>query len=102
PSRPETLAELEAALTNASGEIILASYAARTIPFKAVAEAAQASGKDVVVIALLDQLDEASVNEVLASGARGFALRGRAKFLQFVIGREARISERRRLVRRLE
>lgn len=102
PSRPETLAELEAALTNASGEIILASYAARTIPFKAVAEAAQASGKDVVVIALLDQLDEASVSEVLASGARGFALRGRAKFLQFVIGREARISERRRLVRRLE
>lgn len=102
PSRPETLAELEAALTNASGEIILASYAARTIPFKAVAEAAQASGKDVVVIALLDQLDEASVNEVLASGARGFALRGRAKFLQFVIEREARISERRRLVRRLE
>lgn len=102
PSRPETLAELEAALTNASGEIILASYAARTIPFKAVAEAAQASGKDVVVIALLDQLDEASVNEVLASGARGFALRGRAKFLQFVVGREARISERRRLVRRLE
>lgn len=102
PSRPETLAELEAALTNASGEIILASYAARTIPFKAVAEAAQASGKDVVVIALLDQLDEASVSEVLASGARGFALRGRAKFLQFVVGREARISERRRLVRRLE
>lgn len=102
PSRPETLAQLETALANASGEIILASYAARTIPFKAVAEAAQASGKDVVVIALLDQLDEASVNEVLASGARGFALRGRAKFLQFVIGREARISERRRLVRRLE
>lgn len=102
PSRPETLAELEAALTNASGEIILASYAARTIPFKAVAEAAQASGKDVVVIALLDQLDEASVSEVLTSGARGFALRGRAKFLQFVVGREARISERRRLVRRLE
>lgn len=102
PSRPETLAELEAALTNASGEIILASYAARTIPFKAVAEAAQASGKDVVVIALLDQLDEASVNEVLASGARGFALRGRAKYLQYVIEREARISERRRVVRRLE
>lgn len=102
PSRPETLAQLETALANASGEIILASYAARTIPFKAVAEAAQASGKDVVVIALLDQLDEASVNEVLASGARGFALRGRAKFLQFVVGREARISERRRLVRRLE
>lgn len=102
PSRPESLAELEAALSNSGGEIILASYAAKTIPFKAVAEAVQASGKDVVLIALLEQLDEASVNDVLASGARGFTLRGRAKYLQYVIEREARISERRRLVRRLE
>ena len=102
PSRPESLAELEAALANSGGEIILASYAAKTIPFKAVAEAVQASGKDVVLIALLEQLDEASVNDVLASGARGFTLRGRAKYLQYVIEREARISERRRLVRRLE
>ncbi len=102
PSRPETPEQLEAALANASGEIILASYAARTIPFKTVTDAVKASGKDVVVIALLDHLDEASVSEVLASGARGFALRGRAKYLQYVVAREARISERRRVVRRLE
>ncbi len=102
PSRPESLAELEAALANTGSEIILASYTAKTIPFKSVAEAAQASGKDVVLIALLDQLDEASVNDVLSSGARAFTLRGRAKFLQYVIEREARISERRRTVRRLE
>lgn len=102
PSRPESLGELEAALENASGEIILASYSAKVLPFQAVTEVAQASGKDVVVVALLDQLDEEAINTVLSSGARGFALRGRAKYMQYVIEREARIAERRRLVRRLE
>ena len=102
PSRPESAEELEAALAGSGSDLILASYSARTIPFASVVQATVASGKDVNVIALLDQVDEASVLDVMAQGASGFTLRGRAEHLQGIVRREARIGERRRLVRRLE
>ena len=102
PSRPESPEELEAALAGSGSDLILAAYSARTIPFADVVKATTASGKDVNVVALLDQLDEASVLDVMAQGASGFSLRGRAAHLQAIVRREARIGERRRLVRRLE
>lgn len=102
PSRSENIEELEATLAGPGGDIILASYSARSIPFHQVTAAAQASGKDLVVVAVLDVLDEAIVLDVLESGARNFVLRGRAGHLQRVIEREGRIAGYRRGVRRLE
>ncbi len=102
PSRPESLAELDAALSGTGGDLIVASYKATTLPFKAVAERVQASGKDTTLIALLDQIDETSLTDIFATGARNFALRGRAEHLRMVIKREAKIRDTRRTVRRLE
>lgn len=102
PSRSENFEELEATLAGPGGDIILASYSAKTVPFHQVTEAAKASGKDLVVVALLDHLDESIVLDVLEAGARNFVLRGRAGHLQKVIEREGRIAGYRRGVRRLE
>jgi len=102
PSRPESMEELEVALSGSGGDLLLASYKATSIPFKAVAEAVMASGKDTTLIAILDQLDEAALSDVLGTGARNFVLRGRAEHLRIVVRREAKSRETRRMVRRLE
>ena len=102
PSRPETLEELQVALSGAGSDLILASLACQLIPFQSVAEAALTSGKDTTLIALLDQLDEGTLGEAFSLGARNFALRGRAEHLRLVIKREAKIRGNRRAMRRLE
>ncbi len=102
PSRPESLKELEATLAGAGCDLVLASHTAASIPFSMVAEALTSSSKDITLIALLDQPDEANLDDIFAKGARNFALRGRAEHLRLVIKRESRILEGRRQVRRLE
>lgn len=102
PSRPESLKELEAALSGRSADLLLASVKATSIPFQTVAETVQASGKDTTLIAVLDQLDEATLTQAFEAGARNFVMRGRAENLRVVVKREAKIRETRRTVRRLE
>lgn len=101
-SRPESLEELVAGLAGSGWELVLASHKSTSIPFSDVAEAVNASGKDTALIAMLDQLDEASMSDIFAIGAKNFVLRGRAEHLRIVVRREARIRESRRVVRRLE
>ena len=83
PSRPESLKELEATLAGAGCDLVLASHTAASIPFSMVAEALTSSSKDITLIALLDQPDEANLDDIFAKGARNFALRGRAALLSW-------------------
>lgn len=101
-SRPESLEGLEEALSGSGGDLLLASYKATSIPFKTVAETVTASGKDITLVAILDKLDETSLLDVLDTGARNFVLRGRAEQMRFVVRREGKNRETRRMVRRLE
>ena len=102
PSRPESLEELQTALSGRSSDLVLASVNATSIPFDIVAEAVQTSGKDTTLIAVLEQLDEAMLLKAFEAGARNFVLRGRAENLRITVRREAKTRETRRTVRRLE
>jgi diguanylate cyclase (GGDEF)-like protein/PAS domain S-box-containing protein len=102
PSRPANLEELHAALSGSASDLVLASWKASAIPFATVAETVQASGKDTTLIAVLDSLDEATLSQAFAAGARNFVLRGRAEHIRMVVQREAKIRHSRRTTRRLE
>ncbi len=102
PSRPESKKELEPLLSGPTCDIILASVTSKTIPFKEVVAAVNASSKDVTLVALLDHVDDKTALILIANDVCVFALRGKAESLQFAVKREFSILDNRRAVRRLE
>jgi len=102
PSRPETKKDLDTLLAGPSCDLILASVTSKTIPFKDVVAAVNASSKDVTLVALLEHVDDKTALVLIANDVRAFALRGRAESLQFAVRREFSILDNRRAVRRLE
>lgn len=102
PTRPENTEQLESAIAGQTVDLVVAWRDATSIPFADVLQTVAASGKDIPVVALLGAIDEDSLLDAVASGARNVVLRGRATHLQSVVRHEFTTLEQRRSVRRLE
>ena len=102
PQRPESEEELVTLLSSQSVDMVLASLKAKYIPFATVTERANATGKDIPVLATIDTLDEASVLAAIASGAKEVVLRSRPEHVQFIVRNEFASLVSRRGVRHIE
>jgi diguanylate cyclase (GGDEF)-like protein/PAS domain S-box-containing protein len=103
PQRVSTEEELAATLESFTPDLVLANPACKDISIGAIAQALNATGKDVALLALADTLTDDLVAEILAHGSiRGIALRKRQDQLQAVVRRELDALGTRRNVRKLE
>jgi diguanylate cyclase (GGDEF)-like protein/PAS domain S-box-containing protein len=102
PTRAGNTDELNAQLASQTPDLLLVNLAARGLSLKAAATAANATGKDVGVIAVASKTDEDTVANAFTDGARALALRNRAEHVQSIVRREFEALLMRRSVRRLE
>ena len=102
PARAGNADELQAQLAAQAPDLLLVNLAVRSIPLKAAAAAANATGKDIAVIAVTAKADEDTVANAFVEGARALILRNRAEHVQSVVRREFEALLMRRSVRRLE
>jgi diguanylate cyclase (GGDEF)-like protein/PAS domain S-box-containing protein len=102
PNRPESEADLRRMLKEQPLDLVLAAHSGKSLPLPLVLEAVEASGKDIPVIAIANQYDEATVLPLLLAGVRGVALRTKPELLQRVVRYEFAAVDQRRSVRRLE
>lgn len=102
PGRPEDVDALQDLLGNQSWDVILAAHDARTVPLDTLMQHVDASGKDLPVVVLHDDVDSARLVANAASGARGFGLRGQPEHLHDCLVREWTDLRARRALRKLE
>lgn len=102
PFRPADIAEFGTQVGTQPVDVVLAAYASRGVPFADALREVTASGKDLPVIGLMDRIDEASVAEAFAAGARRLALREKPAQLLQAIRMEWADLEARRALRKLE
>lgn len=102
PSRPESAEELAEVVSKQPPDMILASWNGKSIPFTEVMALVNRSSKDLPVVAVATELNEAIVLGALAAGARNVALRNRPEHMQHVVRSQFTSLENRRTVRRLE
>lgn len=102
PQRPENLEALRTLLSTQSIDLVIAAFAGKAIPFESVRREVEASGKDLPLLAVLDELSEAAVLDALRSGARDIVLRHQPLQAQAVVRAEAESVKTRRAVRGLE
>jgi multidomain signaling protein FimX len=103
PQRISSEEELAATLESFTPDLVLANPACKDISIGVIAQALNATGKDVALLALTDKLTDDLVDEILTQGSiRGIALRKRQDQLQAVVRRELDALATRRNVRKLE
>ena len=102
PLRPRDADELDAMLGAQAIDLALVAYSAQGIALADVVQRVRASGKDLPVIVLLDDIDETSVAAALAADARVVALRGNPEHLLANLHGEWANLEARRSLRMLE
>jgi len=102
PLRPESIEELGEQLSSQAVDLVLAAHDARSVPLPQVLECIEVGGKDLPVIAVVDQVDDAALTRALAAGVRGIALRHQPQQLLGVVRNEWSDLEARRRLRRLE
>jgi diguanylate cyclase (GGDEF)-like protein/PAS domain S-box-containing protein len=102
PQRPESIEELTASLSGGPADLVLAALDCRSMPFESVASAVSHSGKDVALIALCQQIDQAQILHALGSGVTALALSGNSDHLNAVVAQESAALATRRAVRALE
>ncbi|HET7127067.1 MAG TPA: EAL domain-containing protein [Lysobacter sp.] len=102
PQRPASAEELSALLSGQAVDLVLAARGAKAIPFDEAAQIVAASGKDIPLLALFDDIDASGVIAAIAAGARAIALRNEPQQLLQVVHREWGDLEARRAMRRLE
>jgi len=102
PQRPESTEDLDNLLSTQSIDMVLARSDAKYIPFEDVAKRVEATGKDIPVLATASTLDENTVLNTIAAGAREVALRTRPEHVQFVVRNEFHALLSRRGLRHLE
>ncbi|MCR6661931.1 MAG: EAL domain-containing protein [Luteimonas sp.] len=83
-------------------DLVLAAQKANGLPFAEVLQQVVASGKDLPVIAVADNLDEATYLDALAAGARTVALRNKPHQLLASVRTQWADLDARRAQRRLE
>ena len=101
PARATQAEQMQAALDELEPDIVLFDPAAG-LQLREVVHMLDAHGRDVALVALVNQLDTQSVTELFAGGVRGTALRTQPKQLIAVLQREFEALHTRRQVRLLE
>jgi diguanylate cyclase (GGDEF)-like protein/PAS domain S-box-containing protein len=102
PNRPESEDDLARMLKEQPVDLVLASHVAKGIPFKVVLDAVHACGKDIPVLATVQNITEESLLAIQVAGARAIVLRNKSEQLQRTVREEFATLDQRRSVRRLE
>lgn len=102
PLRPASTEEFVAMLGSQLVDLVLAAQHASSVPFDDVMQHVVGSGKDIPVLAVANEVDEASAFDAYAKGARRIALRNKPQQLLKVVQNEWGDLEARRSLRRLE
>jgi len=102
PQRPATCDELIELMDAQPVDLVLAAQSATAVTLAQVLECVKASGKDLPVVAVVDQVDDAALTQALAAGVRGIALRHQPQQMLGVVRTEWGDLEARRMLRRLE
>lgn len=102
PARAGNEAEFESALESLGPDLVLANPAARDLKLPEIARMIEATGKDIVLIAMVAHADDKIICDAFLAGARALALRSRPDQMQAIVRREAEALVMRRSVRRLE
>ncbi|KAB8172345.1 EAL domain-containing protein [Lysobacter maris] len=102
PSRPENADALAQMLTAQPFDIVLVAHDAASVPLEEVMQRVDASGKDLPVLILHDDIDTARLLRAASLGARGVVLRPQPDLLRQQVMREWSDLEARRSLRKLE
>ncbi len=102
PHRPGSLDELTTMLAAQTIDLVLASHPCTLAALPDVLHRVSGTGKDIPVIAVVEQIDTDSFTDIFAGGARGIALRHKPPQLLAAIRSEWSDLEARRNLRRLE
>ena len=101
PTRPENADELAHQVGQQSPDIVLLDRKATLVPAANVLQQVATSGKDLPVLLLVDEIDEAGVLEAMTVGARGVVLRRRNDHIVSVVQAEWSDLGARRALRKL-
>ena len=77
PSRPEAEDQLAGLIANQSPDLAVVARDAKLVTAQAVLQQVAASGKDLPILLIVEEIDEAGVLEAMTLGARGVVLRRR-------------------------
>ncbi len=102
PTRPETMDELASLLASQTLDLVMVSERSQVIPLDQLIAQVDSSGKDLPVLALVDQVDAQRLLQMTAMGIRAIALSGEQAHIDAVVRREWSDLEGRRSLRRLE
>ena len=102
PLRPLTADELTNALMTQPVDVILAAHPCRSVPLTDVQQQVQISGKDIPLVAVVEQVDTDTFADLLGGNVRTLALRHKPPQLIATVRREWADLDARRAQRRLE
>jgi diguanylate cyclase (GGDEF)-like protein/PAS domain S-box-containing protein len=102
PERIDSDEQLQAALDGPAIDLVTVSSSGTAIPLARVAELVHASGKDIPVLVIVPEINEAAMLEALKSGGARIALRANAPMLQALVRSEFNALETRRATRSLQ
>ncbi|WP_109125562.1 EAL domain-containing protein [Dyella sp. C11] len=102
PARATSAEQVTAALDELGPDIVLFDPSVGTLELREVSRMLDGHGRDLSLIALVGQVDNATITELFVNGARSVALRPQPKQLMAVIQREFDALNARRQLRRLE
>ena len=102
PLRPATTDELTAMLVGQAVDLVLASHPCTSIPLADVQLQVATSGKDISVIAVVEEVDTDTFAELMSGGVRALALRHKPPQLLSTVHTEWADLTARRAQRRLE
>ncbi len=102
PLRPTTSEELAAQLVSQHVDLVLAAHPCRSIPLPDVQQHVSTSGKDIPLVAVVEDVDTESFSELLGDSVRALALRHKPQQLLVTVRREWDDLIARRAQRRLE
>lgn len=102
PLRPTTGDELTTMVVGQPVDLVLAAHSSRSLPFADVQQRVSTSGKDIPLIAVVEDVDTETFAELLGTSVRALALRHKPPQLLATVRREWADLEARRAQRRLE
>jgi diguanylate cyclase (GGDEF)-like protein/PAS domain S-box-containing protein len=102
PLRPTTGDELTAMVVGQPVDLVLAAHSSRSLPFADVQQRVVTSGKDIPLIAVVEDVDTETFAELLGASVRALALRHKPSQLLATVRREWADLDARRAQRRLE
>ena len=102
PSRPESMEELADLLSNQAVDLVLVSDKSQVIPLQQLIAQVASSGRDLPMLALVDELDVQCLMQITALGIRAIAVRGEQAHIEAVVRAEWTDLEARRALRLLE